>query len=85
MTISVRLSKDVEGKLDKLSSLTHRSKSFYIREAIGQYLEDLEEGYIALERLADPKRKLFTTEEVLEALEDDSMTEEEHKKFEDDI
>lgn len=68
MTITVRLPADTEHRLSKLSILTHRPKSYYIREAINQYLEDMEDAYIALERISDPKRKLLTTEQVLSGL-----------------
>ena len=53
-----------------MSVITHRPKSFYIREAIKQYLEDMEDGYLALERVVNPKRKLFATEQLLKQLDD---------------
>lgn len=65
---TVRLPADLETRLSKLSHLTHRSKSFYIKEALKQYLEDMEDGYIALDRLSDPKRTVLTTDEMLKAL-----------------
>jgi len=67
---SIRLSKEVESRLDKLSQITHRPKSFYIKEAINHYLEDFEDGYLALERISNPKRELLTTEEILRELDD---------------
>lgn len=67
---TVRLSTDIETRLSKLSTLTHRPKSFYIKEAINRYLEDMEDGYLALERLSSPKRKLLTSEEILKELEE---------------
>jgi len=35
------------GFMKKLSSATHRSKSFHAREAIERYLEDMEDLYLA--------------------------------------
>lgn len=67
---AVRLPVDIEVRLSNLSAITHRPKSFYIREALKQYLEDMEDGYIALERIANPKRKLLTTDELLKKLGD---------------
>ena len=51
--LGVRLDKKLESRLDKLSRQTGRSKSYYAREAIRQYLEDREDylkGIAALER-----------------------------------
>ena len=66
---SIRLPVEIEGRLASLCQLTQRSKSFYIKEAIEYYLEDLEDAYVALERIADPRRILLTTKEVIEELE----------------
>ena len=65
---AVRLPADIEIRLNNLSAITHRPKSFYIREAIKQYLEDMEDGYIALERIANPNRKFLTNKQVLKEL-----------------
>jgi RHH-type transcriptional regulator, rel operon repressor / antitoxin RelB len=53
MTYSIRLPQDVEERLDKLAALTGRSKSFYVKEAICEYLTDLEAVYLAEKRLED--------------------------------
>jgi RHH-type rel operon transcriptional repressor/antitoxin RelB len=51
--LGVRLDKKLEAKLDKLARQTGRSKSYYAREAIKQFLEDREDylrGIAVLER-----------------------------------
>ena len=40
---NVRLNKDTEKKLNNLAATTKRSKSFFIKEALDMYLEDIEE------------------------------------------
>lgn len=45
--LSVRLPKKTEERLAALSARTHRSKSYYIKKALDQFLED-EEDYAAL-------------------------------------
>lgn len=65
---SIRLPQDVMQRLNHLSELTHRPKSFYIKQALTQYLDDLEDGYIALERITKKDRKLLSSREVLERL-----------------
>jgi RHH-type transcriptional regulator, rel operon repressor / antitoxin RelB len=51
--LGVRLEPELEEKLESLAKETGRSKSYYAREAIRQYLEDREDylkGIAALER-----------------------------------
>jgi RHH-type rel operon transcriptional repressor/antitoxin RelB len=51
--LGIRLEPELEKKLESLAKETGRSKSYYAREAIRQYLEDREDylkGIAALER-----------------------------------
>lgn len=66
---SIRLNKETEDRLTRLSQITERPKSFYIRKAIEQYLEDFEDGYIAIERISNPNRQILTNDEVLKELD----------------
>ncbi|MEJ1935190.1 TraY domain-containing protein [Nostoc sp. NIES-2111] len=52
--LALRLPPDLEKRLDALARRTNRTKSFYAREAIERHLADLEDGYLALDRLRDP-------------------------------
>ncbi len=52
MTISIRLSGDEEERLDNLARRTGRSKSFYVRTALQEYLTDLEDAFAADEAIA---------------------------------
>ncbi|HXR32337.1 MAG TPA: DUF6290 family protein [Verrucomicrobiae bacterium] len=52
--LAIRLPLAVEKRLEKLARHTGRTKTFYVREAILQHLEDLEDLYLAeaaLERI----------------------------------
>ena len=49
--LSLRLSNDVESRLNKLAETTGRTKTFYAKEAILKYLDDMEDTYIAINRL----------------------------------
>jgi RHH-type rel operon transcriptional repressor/antitoxin RelB len=51
--LAVRLDADTEGRLDRLAALTGRTKTFYARAAITAHLDDLEDFYLAEERLRD--------------------------------
>ena len=65
--LGVRLSKELEQRLDHLSQETGRSKSYYAKQAIQEYLDDREDylmGIAVLERgektisLSELERKL---------------------------
>jgi RHH-type rel operon transcriptional repressor/antitoxin RelB len=51
MAISIRLPEDLEQRLAKLASKTGRTKSFYIKEAIAEQIADLEDFYLAEQRM----------------------------------
>lgn len=51
--LTVRLPDDINARLERLASETGRPKSFYVREALQEYLEDLEDIYIAEKRLEE--------------------------------
>lgn len=51
--LAVRLDDDTEGRLERLAAKTGRTKTFYARAAIVAHLDDLEDFYLAEERLRD--------------------------------
>jgi RHH-type rel operon transcriptional repressor/antitoxin RelB len=65
--LAVRLPEEIETRLESLAETTGRTKSFYVREAILTYLDELEDAYLAAARLEDLKKgkgRLYTLEEV---------------------
>ncbi|MHB1661407.1 MAG: type II toxin-antitoxin system RelB family antitoxin [bacterium] len=62
--LSLKLPEELENRLEDLAVKTKRSKSFYIREALKQYLEENEGGYLALERLNDKNAEYLSHEEA---------------------
>ncbi len=52
MPISLRLPTDVENRLEALSALTGRSKTFYATQAIVEHIDDLEDAHLSAEILA---------------------------------
>ena len=68
----LRLPKDLEDRLTALAKKTGRTKSFYARQAIVTYLEDLEDAYqadIIMNRVASGKESLYSSEEVRKDLD----------------
>jgi|GEM_PF-163528 RHH-type rel operon transcriptional repressor/antitoxin RelB len=49
--VSLRLPDDVSTRLESLAELTGRSKTFYMIEAIREHIDDLEDLYLAEQRL----------------------------------
>lgn len=51
--LAIRLPSDLEERLEHLAKATGRTKTFYAREAIVAHLDDLEDLYLAEQRLLD--------------------------------
>ena len=51
--LAIRLPETIEKRLDRLAKRTGRTKTYYAREAIWAHLEDLEDTYLAEDRLED--------------------------------
>lgn len=73
MSLTVRLPDEINARLSTLASKTGRSKSFYVRKAIEDALEDMEDLYLGLAVLEDVrsgKEELLTSEEMWDGLDD---------------
>ena len=68
--LAIRLPDDVEARLEALAKATGRTKTFYAREAILEHLEDLEDLYLAEQRLIDNRAGRSVTH-TLEEVERD--------------
>lgn len=61
--LAIRLDPEIESRLERLAKRTGRTKTFYAREAILEHLDDLEDIYLASQRLELPA-KTYSAEEV---------------------
>jgi len=68
--LSVRLNKELEERLDKLSLQTNRSKSFYVKEALESYLRDMDDYFEARDRDQVKANRLLTIDD-LESITDE--------------
>lgn len=71
MATSIRLSPEVEKRLEYLAVQTGRTKAFYLREIIEKGLDDMEDYYLAtdvLERVRKGKERVYSLDEVENAL-----------------
>lgn len=53
--LTVRLTADMEARLDNLAKLTGQTKTFHARKAILKYFDDLERFYLEGKRLKEIK------------------------------
>lgn len=70
--LAIRLPEEEEKRLQALADKTGRSKSFYVREAISEHLDDLEDYYLAVHRLEHPPERVWTLDELEQGLDLDS-------------
>ncbi len=66
-TIGIRIPKSIGQRLDTLAKRTGRTKTFYIREAILEHLDDLEDIYFAekvLERVRSGEEPISSLDDV---------------------
>lgn len=65
--LALRLPKELEQRLVVLAQKTGRTKSYYAKKAIEEFLEDREDYYLAVERLQE-NMPAIPLEEVIKKL-----------------
>jgi RHH-type rel operon transcriptional repressor/antitoxin RelB len=66
--LAIRLPRSIEKRLEKLARRTGRTKTYYVREAILERLEDLEDMYLAegaLERIRSGEDQTIPLKDVV--------------------
>lgn len=66
--LAIRLPPAVEKRLERLARRTGRTKTFYVREAILDHLEDLEDRFLAegvLERIRRGEERTLPLKDVM--------------------
>jgi RHH-type transcriptional regulator, rel operon repressor / antitoxin RelB len=71
--LAIRLPVDIEKRLDDLAKATGRTKTFYAREAILEYLGDLEDIYLAEKRLIELRAGRGSTVSLQQLLKDNGL------------
>lgn len=61
--LAIKLPEEIENRLAELAAKTGRTKTYYVREAILEHLDELEEKYLAIDRL-EKAGKRWTLDEV---------------------
>ena len=66
--ITVRLPEEISDRLDNLSLEIRRKRSFIIKSALEQYLNEYADYQIALDRLKDKQDKIIASEDLRKEL-----------------
>ena len=66
--LAIRLDPEIEKRLENLAKRTGRTKTFYAREAILEYLQDMEDYYLAVDLIQDPGR-IYSSKEAKRELD----------------
>ena len=66
--LSVRLNEEMQSKLDGLCNATKRPKSFFVKEALENYLDDMVDYYEVQGRSQDSSRNLISVKELEKSL-----------------
>lgn len=64
---SIRLNDELDARLERIARLTGRTKSFYVKQALEEQIEDLEDLYLArkvAKRVADGRERLIPLEDL---------------------
>ena len=68
VSVSLRLPEDIVTQLDEVAENIDRSKSYLIKKAIEQYLEEYADYQIALDRLNDKDDEIISSKEMRKRL-----------------
>ena len=66
--LAIRLPQSIEKRLEKLARRTGRTKTYYVREAILEHLEEIEDLYLAegaLERIRSGEERTIPLKQVM--------------------
>ena len=69
--LAIRLPEEIENRLNALAAKTGRTKTFYAKEAILAHLDEMEDRYLAINRLENPG-KSWSLDEMEQELDVDN-------------
>jgi len=61
--LAIRLPEEIENRLSFLAAKTGRTKTFYAKEAILEHLDEMEDKYLAIDRIENPSKR-WTLDEM---------------------
>ena len=67
-SVSIRIPDDIHAQLEEIAEDTDRSKSYLIKKAIEQYLNEFADYQLALDRLNDKDDEIISSKELRKRL-----------------
>ena len=68
--ISLSFDEELINKIEKICTVSERTKSWFVKTAVENYIEDIEDLEIALERLQSPISDFVDEKELKKMLEE---------------
>jgi len=66
--ISLSLDKELIDRIDDVCKVSERTKSWFVKKAVENYFDEIEDVEIALQRLSDPKSEYISEKQLKESL-----------------
>jgi RHH-type rel operon transcriptional repressor/antitoxin RelB len=61
--LAIRLPEEIEARLAELAAKTGRTKTFYVKEAILEHIDEIEDKYLAIHRIENAGKR-WTLDEM---------------------
>jgi len=66
--ISLSLDKELIDRIDDVCKVSERTKSWFVKKAVENYFDEIEDVEIALQRFSDPKSEYISEKQLKESL-----------------
>ena len=66
--ISLSLDKELIDRIDDVCKVSERTKSWFVKKAVENYFDEIEDVGIALQRFSDPKSEYISEKQLKESL-----------------
>ncbi len=66
--ISLSLDKELIDRIDNVCRVSERTKSWFVKKAVENYFDEIEDVEIALQRFSDPKSEYISEKQLKESL-----------------
>ena len=66
--ISLSLDKELIDRIDNVCRVSERTKSWFVKKAVENYFDEIEDVGIALQRFSDPKSEYISEKQLKESL-----------------
>ncbi len=66
--ISLSLDKELIDRIDNVCKVSERTKSWFVKKAVENYFDEIEDVEIALQRFSDPRSEYISEKQLKESL-----------------